>query len=188
MAYNFDESIVEELRKEQNSLALKTVYKSYYPMIVHLICANSGTEQEARDVFQEGLIVFYERVRQKDFVLTCKVKTYLYAVCRRLWLKRLSEKKKFVGSIVSGEEFPEVEEEMNFIDEAEKRFMFMSQSLDNLGQPCRSVIEDFYIHDLSMELISNKHGYTNAESAKNQKYKCLQRLKKLFFSYYNTKS
>ena len=64
----------------------------------------------------------------------------------------------------------------------------MNQSLDGLGQPCRSVIEDFYVHDLSMEAIRDKHGYSSAENAKNQKYKCLQRLKKIFFSHYKMSS
>ena len=57
----------------------------------------------------------------------------------------------------------------------------MSEALNALGEPCRSIIEDFYIRDFSMESISDKFGYTNSENAKNQKYKCLQRLKKLFF-------
>lgn len=60
----------------------------------------------------------------------------------------------------------------------------MRESMSGLGEPCRGIIEDFYIHDLSMEAISEKFGYTNADNAKNQKYKCLQRLKKLFFAKY----
>lgn len=154
-------------------------------MVVNLVCSNSGTEQEAKDVYQECLIAFYERVRQPGFTLTCKIKTYLYAVCRRLWLKRLSEKKRF-PDIAPGEVFPQIEEEMAEIEESEKKFMFIGKSLDNLGEPCRSIIEDFYVRDLSMDDIRDKHGYTSAENAKNQKYKCLQRLKKIFFSHYNT--
>lgn len=185
MTHYFDELIVSALRKEDNSVVLRELYKTHYPMVVNLVCSNSGTEQEAKDVYQECLIAFYERVRQPGFTLTCKIKTYLYAVCRRLWLKRLSEKKRF-PDIAPGEVFPQIEEEMAEIEESEKKFLFIGKSLDNLGEPCRSIIEDFYVRDLSMDDIRDKHGYTSAENAKNQKYKCLQRLKKIFFSHYNT--
>jgi RNA polymerase sigma factor (sigma-70 family) len=188
MANYFDELIVSELRKTNNTMVLSELYRTHYPMILNLVCSNSGTEQEAKDVYQESVIAFYERIRQPDFILTCKIGTYLYAVCRRLWLKRLSEKKRFQNRIPEGETFSEIEHEMSGIEESEKRFVFMGKSLDGLGEPCRSIIEDFYIQDLSMEDIRTKHGYTSAENAKNQKYKCLQRLKKIFFSHYPTPS
>lgn len=150
-------------------------------MAVNLICSNSGTEQEAKDIYQEAVIAFYERAQEPGFVLTCKIKTYLYAVCRRLWLKRLAEKKRFNISIPETETFDGVETEVNEAEERELNFKRMGESLHALGEPCRSILLDFYIHDFSMEIISEKFGYTTADNAKNQKYKCLQRLKKLFF-------
>ena len=183
MAYYFDELIVEEIRRK-NDLALKELYKTHYPMIVHLVCSNSGTEQEAKDIYQEAVIAFYERVQQPAFILTCKIKTYLYAVSRRLWLKKLAEKKRFNGSIDEVETFLGIEEEIREVSEREGRFKRMVIALEGLGEPCKSIVEDFYIHGLSMEEISAKFSYTNADNAKNQKYKCLQRLRKLFFENY----
>ena len=183
MAYYFDELIVSEIRKK-NEVALRELYKTHYPMVVHLVCSNSGTEQEAKDIYQEAVMAFYERVQQPAFTLTCKIKTYLYAVARRLWLKKLAEKKKFNGTVDEVETFIGIEEEMMDIHEKENRFKRMGSSLEGLGEPCRGIIEDYYINNLSMEEISTKFGYTNADNAKNQKYKCLQRLKKLFFEDY----
>jgi hypothetical protein len=57
----------------------------------------------------------------------------------------------------------------------------MNESLDKLGEPCRSLIRDFYLNKMNMDDLAEKFGYTNADNAKNQKYKCLQRLKKMFF-------
>jgi RNA polymerase sigma factor (sigma-70 family) len=183
VAYYFDELIVSEIRKK-NEIVLQELYKTHYAMIVHLVCSNSGTEQEAKDIYQEAVMAFYERVQQPTFVLTCKIKTYLYAVCRRLWLKKLAEKKRLGGDIDELETFLGLEEELAHIDQKEKRLQRMGTALNGLGEPCRSIIEDFYMKDLSMEDISTKFGYTNADNAKNQKYKCLQRLKKLFFEDY----
>ncbi len=180
MAHYFDELILAEIRKS-NEAALGELYKTHYPMAVNLICSNSGTEQEAKDVYQEAVIAFYERAQQPQFVLTCKIKTYLYAVCRRLWLKRLAEKKRFSIIIPETETFEGIEAEMNDAEEKERSLNRMGDSLQALGEPCRSIMEDFYIHNFSMEIIREKYGYTSADNAKNQKYKCLQRLKKLFF-------
>jgi len=180
----FDELIITEIRKN-NTVALRELYKTHYPMVLNMILTNSGTEPEARDVYQDAVIAFYERVQQPDFVLTCKIKTYLYAVCRRLWLKRLYEKKRYVGKIEESDPFLQIEEELLDIEENEKQLRAMHTSLEGLGEPCRSILEDFYLHNRSMEEIRDKFGYTNADNAKNQKYKCLQRLKKMFFSGYN---
>jgi len=183
VVYYFDELIVSEIKKG-NEVALRELYKTHYSMIVNLVCTNNGTEQEAKDIYQEAVMAFYEKVQSPEFTLTCKIKTYLYAVCRRLWLKRLAEKKRYHGNIDEVETFLGVDEVVADAEEMEKRFAHISEALNGLGEPCRSIIEDFYVRDLSMEDIREKYGYTNADNAKNQKYKCLQRLKKLFFTDY----
>lgn len=183
MEYYFDELIISEIRNK-NEVALRELYKTHYPMIVNLVCSNSGSEQEAKDIYQEAVIAFYDKIQQQHFKLTCKIKTYLYAVCRRLWLKRLAEKKRFPHSLDEIETFQGIDEEMKDIGEKETEFNRMDEALGGLGEPCRSIIEDFYVRDFTMEAIREKFGYTNADNAKNQKYKCLQRLKKLFFEDY----
>lgn len=157
-------------------------------MVLNLILTNSGTEQEAKDVYQDAVIAFYEKVKQQNFRLTCKVKTYLYAVCRRLWLKRLAEKKRYDIRIDEGIGMPGIDDEMIEIADKEREFQVMGKSLGELGEPCRSIIEDYYIKELSMDAITEKFGYTNSENTKNQKYKCLQRLKRMFFTRLNVLS
>jgi RNA polymerase sigma factor (sigma-70 family) len=175
-----EDRIISGIR-QKDDLALAALYKAHYAMIVHLVVTNSGTEQEAKDIYQEAVIVLYEKIQSAGFTLTCTLKTYLYAVCRRLWLKRLSEKKRYPALNGAAETFDGIDEEVQDIEEKEQAFTRMRTSLQGLGEPCRTIIEDFYIRDLTMEAISEKFGYTNADNAKNQKYKCLQRLKKLFF-------
>ena len=77
------------------------------------------------------------------------------------------------------------------MDEHEKRnteFNMMEKAMSGLGEPCKSLLEAFYMEKRSMQEIAASFGYTNAENAKNQKYKCLVRLKKLFFSQYKNES
>jgi RNA polymerase sigma factor (sigma-70 family) len=175
----FDELQVSALRKK-DSAALRQLYKEHYPMVLNLVLTNSGTEQEAKDVFQEAIIHFYERLQQAEFVLTCKIKTYLYAVSRRLWLKRLAEQKKQIR-VDEADRFPEVDEAMVELERTEQNFQTMDKALITLGEPCRTLVEDYYLRGLTMEEVTLKFGYTNTDNAKNQKYKCLQRLKRIFF-------
>jgi DNA-directed RNA polymerase specialized sigma24 family protein len=69
-------------------------------------------------------------------------------------------------------------------EERDRQFDLMADSLDRLGEPCRTLLDDFYIQHMSMQDITEKFGYTNADNAKTQKYKCLMRLKRLFFAEY----
>ncbi len=75
--------------------AIETLYRDHFNMIQTLIINNNGSSEEAKDVFQEAMIVLYEKVRSGTFELNCQIKTYLYSVCRRLWLKRLQQMSRF---------------------------------------------------------------------------------------------
>ena len=155
-------------------------------MVLHFVIQNNGTEPEAKDIYQESIIVLYENTQQSGFALSCKIKTYLYSVCRRQWLKRLAEKGRYVGKVEDFESFVALEDEGAAMDEKEKQFGVMRQALVQLGEPCRTLMEDFFVHGLTMQQITDKMGYTNADNAKNQKYKCLMRLKKIFFAGYRS--
>ncbi len=181
--YDTDEAIIEGIRHNDDS-ALAQLYKLHFPMISHFILSNSGTDDEAKDIYQESVIVFYEKIKDNTLELSCQIKTYLYSVCRRLWLKRLAEKGRFASKLDDSESFMRVEEDLPEHEEQERQFGVMTAALEQLGEPCRSLLEDFYIRTQNMQVITDRYGYVNTDTAKNQKYKCLQRLKKLFFATY----
>jgi len=164
--------------------AIETIYKDNYRLIQQLIVSNNGTEDDARDIFQEALIVLYQKASSGTFELNCQVKTYIYSICRRLWLKRLQQNRKFETPVDNFEEIVPVEEDVEAHAKTEKQYGIMRSALGKIGEPCKSLLEAFYIHNKNMTEISAFFGYTNSDNAKNQKYKCLMRLKKLFFAQY----
>jgi DNA-directed RNA polymerase specialized sigma24 family protein len=83
------------------------------------------------------------------------------------------------------EETVPVEEDIEFHEKRNADFAIMERALGSLGEPCKSLLEAYYLQKKDMSEIASIFGYTNADNAKNQKYKCLIRLKKLFFSQYN---
>jgi RNA polymerase sigma factor (sigma-70 family) len=161
---------------------LEELYRRHFPMVLHLILNNSGTEDDAKDIYQETLIVLYEKVTSGSLELHCQLKTYLYSVSRRLWLKQLAIRNRNGISLTDTEDVASVDDDLINHEARDRQFDLMADSLDRLGEPCRTLLEDFYIRHLSMQDITEKFGYTNADNAKTQKYKCLMRLKRLFFS------
>ena len=161
---------------------LKTIYRQNYHTIVNMVTNNGGSLQEAKDIYQETLIVFYEKVNEEDFELNCQIKTFLYSVSRRLWLKQLQRKQRYTIPLTDSDEYVDLSWED--VGDKEDQYNAMHTALESLGEPCKSILKDFYLRNQSMEEITDKFGYTNADNAKNQKYKCLKRLKKVFFEVY----
>lgn len=150
-------------------------------MVLQMVLSNNGSEADAKDVYQESIIVLYNKVKSGDFELSSKLKTYIYSVCRRIWLKKLSQKSNKECELKDVHDFLPVENDLEMHEARDLQYSKMEESMLMLGEPCRTIIQDFYMQNKSMQEICDKFGYTNPENAKTQKYKCLQRLKKLFF-------
>ena len=168
-----------------DSKAVETLYKSHFSSIQHFVLNNNGSFDDARDVFQEAMIALYEKVQLDSFVLTCQIKTYLFSICKHLWLKRLQQMGKYSSPLSENEESISIELDMGQIEKKDAAFAIMDRALNSLGEPCKSLLEGYYLNKKGMQELASQFGYTNADNAKNQKYKCLMRLKKLFFAQYN---
>jgi RNA polymerase sigma factor (sigma-70 family) len=177
-----DEKTLLKGLAQNDRKSVETIYKQYYNMVQSLIINNNGSSDDARDIFQETVIVLYEKARSGSFELNCQLKTYVYSVSRRLWLKRLQQQQKYFPDVNGLEETVPVEDEIEGHSQRNSEFQMMEKALLHLGEPCRSLIEAFYLQKKSMTDIAGHFGYTNADNAKNQKYKCLMRLRKLFFA------
>src|SRR3569833_262557 len=102
--------------------AIKRLYVAYFPMVLQLIINNSGTPDDAKDIYQEAIIVLYNKIKKGDFELNSKLKSFLYSVCRRLWLKRLSQMNRYGGDLHDFQEYSPVEDEVE--DENERNMQF----------------------------------------------------------------
>ena len=82
------------------------------------------------------------------------------------------------------EEVIPVEDDLEIHEKRQQDFTIMETAMGKIGEPCKSLLEAYYIQKKHMQQIATEFGYTNADNAKTQKYKCLVRLKKLFFAQY----
>lgn len=167
--------------------AIETIYRDNFSAIKAFIIKNNGYADDALDVFQEAMIVLFEKAKSGSFTLSCQLQTYLYSICRRLWLKKLQKQNRFNPSLETIEEIVPVEDEIEYHEKKNNDFLFMESALQKIGEPCKSLLEAFYLEKKSMPELAETFGYTNADNAKTQKYKCLMRLKKIFFAQYKNK-
>ena len=180
---NYEQTLLQGLAASDRK-AVETIYRENYNMIQSLIINNNGSSDDAKDIFQEAMIVLFEKVRTGSFELNCQIKTFVYSVSSRLWLKRLQQQNRYSSSGESLENVIPVEDVMEAHDERNNEFELMEKAIHHLGEPCKSLLEAYYLQKQNMQVIAASFGYTNADNAKNQKYKCLMRLKKIFFSHY----
>jgi len=177
-----DELLVAGVRSG-DGLAIHRLYGLYFPSVSKMVVNNGGCYEEAQDIFQETVMVLYDKAVRGDFRLSSRLGTFLYAVSKRLWLKKLTRGDSKYGRdrIEDHEDSLAAEDAIEAHKALEDNLLHMEKALESLGDPCKTILRDFYIHNQSMADICEKFGYTNADNAKNQKYKCLQRLKKMFF-------
>jgi len=176
-----DQEILEEIISPKlpvQDKAFAYLYKKHYKSIMTMVTKNSGSEEDARDVFQDSIIVLHKNAQKKDFSLSCKLGTYLYSVARNIWLKKLKKNKRMVSISETEKEFiPISDDNVKIIDMMEEKNLLHSY-IQKMGEDCRKVLKFFYFDGMRLEEIANQMGYNSAEVAKNKKYRCFQSLKK----------
>ena len=177
-----DQQIIGLLRTDKTDKALAALYR-HFPMVHKLIRSKGGTTQDAEDVFLEALIILCRKVADTNFLLTSQLSTYLFSVCRFLWKDQLKKRKHFtVTDFDTGLNAAE-EENLDRLLEEETKIVLAEKVLAELGERCRELLLLFYKTGLALRDIAARMGYSSENTAKNQKYKCLEgaksRLKEL---------
>lgn len=174
---HMDEKEVFERIKNGDEKALELIYKKYYRMMTKLVITNSGTEEEARDVYQDALVVFWQKARSGNLVMTAKISTYIYSVCQNLWRKELDRKKRLSNE--------EKDSPQSMDMDGPEREKIMAKCLNQLGETCKKVLMYYYFDEMSMQEIAEKLGFANTDTAKTKKYKCKQKLDELVKAQYS---
>lgn len=174
---NMNEKEIFERICRGDEKALELLYKKYYRMMTKMVISNSGTEEEAMDVYQDALIVFWQKANSGNLVLTSKMSTYIYSICQNLWRKELERKKRLSNE----EKDSAVSQNMD----APERERIIRQCIEQLGDTCKQVLMYYYFEELSMQDIADKMGFANTDTAKTKKYKCKQKLDELVKAQYS---
>ena len=171
-----DSEILERIRKGDEQ-ALDFLYKKHYRMMQRLVTSNNGSEEEAKDIFQDALIAFWQKVTGGEFVLTSRISTYLYSICQNLWRKELDRKSRLSHEEKDGEVFMQGDQQ--------EKARIIHQCIEDLGDTCKKILTYYYFDGRSMDEIAELMGFANSDTAKTKKYKCKQKLDSLVKSKYS---
>ena len=177
--YTSDEAVIQGIICSDDR-ALAYLYQEYSGMVNHLIITNSGTKNDAEDIFQDTIIILYEKVKSEVFVLKSSLKTYIYSVSRNLWLYKLRQKARDNKLTESFMIVEEEEVDTDFFYEENNKQEKMTEYFCLLGASCKRILLLFYYEKLSTNDIAQKMNLAGSDYVKTQKYRCLQKLKSFY--------
>lgn len=162
--------------KNGNEKALGLFYKDNYGKILHLVLKNSGSDDDAQDVYQECMMEVVLQIRGGRLdQLSSRLSTYLYSVCYYKWIDRLRQKGKMMQSGFDDDLQTAVMEE----DDSPSYLPALEKVLAQIGEKCMMLLKAFYYEKLTMTQIAAKLGFADDNSAKSQKNKCMDKARLL---------
>lgn len=167
------EELVNGLRR-RDSRVLRYIYRQYYPVILNLIVNNSGTEADAQDIFQEVLIVVFNKIKAKEeFHLDSSLKTYIYSVARLLWLKSL-RRRNTENNFRETNTYIDFDEPEPF-QEKDLRLAMYQRAFMKLPPDCQEILK-FTNQGISQKEIAERMGLRSENYIKKRKHYCKEYL------------
>lgn len=176
-----DSELLANLRTgQQLDATIKAIYRDHFESHSWYVISNSGSRQDAEDIFQEMVICFIDLVQKDKFREESTVKTFLFSLSRNIWLNELKRRGR---ALLREEKFEKgrvgVEyDTSHFIAHREGKAEVL-RLVGELGDSCRTILLLFYYENLSMKEIVAKMHYENEQVVRNKKYKCLKQLEQL---------
>ncbi len=179
-----DSALIDALRSSDRSdEAIRYLYRRQYGAAEAYIKQNSGSEQDAEDIFQDVVLVFIELLKQDKFRGESSVGTFLYSLTRNIWLNELKKRGRSKLRDQNFEKTKATQETdvSHFIANREAKSQLM-QVFERLGDNCRKILLAFYFDNLPIKDILLTLNYENEQVVRNKKYKCLKQLEQMMNS------
>lgn len=175
-----DEQLVTAIKGGGRN-ALLQLYNDNQMMVRNYILKNNGSQDDADDILQDAAIAVWEKIQSDTLQLSAKLSTFVFAVAKNLWLKRLHKMERQTPmNDIHTENLSEPTDNLNPQD-----VKIIAQLMAQLGEKCRSILSMFYFENRDMNDIATTLEYNNADTAKAKKHQCFKQLQHLFLSHYN---
>jgi RNA polymerase sigma factor (sigma-70 family) len=158
----------------------EALYTKNYASVERFILNNSGTTDDAKDIFQDTLLMLVEKLRADNFELTASLKTYIIAISKNLWFKKLRDKSHHRQI-----ELTEVHSDKFYCDISsaiynEKTYWERLQTyLGKITAHCNHLLQSMFFKNKNIEEIQKEYGYSSRHNAQNQKHKCIEQMRKV---------
>ncbi|MBX2871519.1 MAG: sigma-70 family RNA polymerase sigma factor [Saprospiraceae bacterium] len=181
MKYRLTDEQYKEGLLKRDSFILEHIYQELFPGIAKHVLEHNGSQEDAEDVFQEGLMVLYRKAKGDALMLSSSFYTFLYAVCKRIWLKKKSRRKGRLALSLEEAELIQLAEDATLILEQSEQYALYRSKFELLGEACQQVLRLFFSGE-SMVEIAKEMGFSDARYAKKRKFICKEQLVKLIKS------
>jgi len=170
--YN-EKDLIEALQAggKRRYSAMETIYYKDYDSIERYITKNYGSREDAKDIFQDGMTILYRNIVAGHFREQSSIKTYLYSICKNLWLQKLKQNDINLMSIEEIDDIPEHLE--SILDES-----LMKSLLQELKGDCQQILVGYYYERKSMQELAAFFHLGSEQAARNKKMRCMKELVK----------
>lgn len=169
-----DETLLEGIRRSDNAV-LELIVQQYRPRIVGQVVKQGGTEEEAKDIFQEALVAIYLKTQQPAFQLTSSFYTFLFAICQNHWLKKCREKKRN-NEVRLEDHGVSITTEATETFEQSERYQLYIAKFKELGEECQKVLRLSIIEEKSADEIMGTLGFSSISYLYKRKSNCKDKL------------
>ena len=167
--------------KSNDSVAIKSFYVSNFRKTQSLVLNNSGTEEDATDVYQEAFIVVWNNIKNSTFIPINEtaIEGYLFSIAKNKWMDivrstRFKKTNNTLNEAILNEEAYEAYQD----DVFDLKLKSTMNAFKNLGQPCKELLTTFYFEKKSLKDIATLLNIEEA-TARNKKYRCMEKLRSL---------
>jgi len=160
-----------------DTIVLQSIYKNFYSKINFFIKKNNGDDDDANDIFQEAIIIIYRKLKANDLAIDCTFETFLYSICRYLWLKQLDKRKVEKEKIMDNHEYNDdiYDDGLEKVVDLNDRYRLFQKHFTNLGKDCQKVLQ-LYFDKVPLKSIAQIMGFKSEKYAKKRKFKCKEYL------------
>lgn len=176
--------LIELLRaiRENNPVVLEKIYREQYYKTEQFILNNNGTRDDAKDIYQQAFTVLWRNV-QLDKLNNQNVESiagYLLKIVKHKWIDHLrSAYVKHGSNSIESDSILLIEEDLTD-EEQEAKLNLIKLCFHKLGEDCKKVLTDFYYKKKSLKAIALKMGWAET-TARNNKYRCIEKLRTLVY-------
>jgi len=153
---------------EEREKLFISLYKCAFPSVARYISKMGGSLDEAKDIFQDALAIYYEKAAASALSIKSNDKAYLTGITKHLWLKKF--RKNTLYTPIDG---LEVSEQIEDQPSESKLIHFLATA----GKKCMDLLRSFYYDQLPLSDVASQFGFSGVRSATVQKYKCLEKVR-----------
>lgn len=152
-----------------NRKTVEEFYLEVFPSVARLVQKSGGHLEDAKDVFQDALVIYMEKLRSTTPPEIDNESAYVTGIAKHLFYVKKRKDLRF--------EKGDLLENHLVTDEESLRKNRLVALLEQSGEKCMKLLKRFYYDQRSMADISSEFGFSGERSAVVQKHKCLQKMR-----------